>query len=65
MHKRKEMNDDERLKEVLRGATLWRQYWDQYSDGGKYGNPTMVKLVQIEQQGENFGWQQVLDWGLR
>ena len=21
------------------GKPLWRQYWDQYSNGGKYGNP--------------------------
>ena len=65
VNKHKEINDEQRLKEVLRGAALWRQYWDQCSDGGKYANPTMAKLEQIEQQGESFGWQQVLNWGLR
>ena len=63
VHKHKDINDQARLEEVCRTASLWQTYWDKYSDGGKHGNQTMVKLQQIEQEG--FRWQQVLDWGLR
>lgn len=63
VNKHRDINSEARLREVYRTATLWRTYWKEYSDGGKYGNPTMVKLLQIEEEG--FGWQQVLDWGLR
>ena len=63
VNKHGEINDETRLEEVHRTAALWRAYWEEYSDGGKYGNPTMAKLLQLKQ--EDFGWQQVEDWGLR
>lgn len=63
VHKHKDVDDQSRLGEVRRTGRLWREYWDQYSDGGKYNNPTMAKLLQIE--GEEFCWQNVLDWNLR
>ena len=63
VNKHRDVDDQRRLEEICRAGSLWRTYWERYSDGGKYGNPTMAKLRQIEQEG--FGWQQVLDWGLR
>ena len=62
VYKNKDINDQERLQEIIRAAALWRQYWNVYSDGGKSSNPTMAKLNQIELQEEAFGWQQVLHW---
>ena len=63
VNKHKDVSPQARLEEIQRTAALWRAYWNEYSDGGKYSNPTMAKLLQIEQEG--FGWQHVLDWGLR
>ena len=60
VNKHKDISDQVRLGEIRRTALLWRMYWDQYSDGGKYGNPTMAKLLQIEEE-EGFEWQQVLN----
>ena len=63
VNKHRDIHDQRRLEDVRRTGSLWRIYWERYSDGGKYSNPTMAKLRQIER--EDFGWQQVLDWGLR
>ena len=63
VNKHRDINDDRRLEEVRRTGSLWREYWNLYSDGGKYGNSTMAKLRQIETEG--FGWQRVLGWNLR
>ena len=46
-NKHRDINNQERLEEVRRTASLWREYWDGYSDGGKYGNATMARLQQI------------------
>ena len=56
VYKHKDISDQARLDEILRTASLWREYWELYSDGGKYNNPTMAKLNQIEEE-EGFGWQ--------
>ena len=63
VNKHKQTSEELRLQEVLRTATLWRTYWEEHSDGGKIANSTMVRLLQIEQEG--FGWQQVVGWNLR
>lgn len=62
MKKHGDVNDQARLNEICHTASLWHIYWDQFSNGSKHSNPTMHKLDQIER--EDFGWQQVLDWGL-
>jgi len=62
-NKHPEVDDGARLREVQRTALLWQAYWDDYSDGGKRGNPTVIKLK--ETQGDGFGWDDVLRWGLR
>ena len=61
--KNPDASTDERLAEVKRTAGLWRAYWDQYSDSGKGNNWTYVRLRQAESP--TFGWQDVLNWGVR
>ena len=51
MNKQRDINDHRPLEEVCRTTSLWRTSWDQYSDGGKYGNAFMTKLHQIETEG--------------
>ena len=57
------IDKEERLSEIRRTALLWRTYWNEYSDGGKYGNPTQSKLDQTEKEG--FGWEDVVAWNIR
>jgi hypothetical protein len=51
------------LEEVRRTASLWRTYWREHSDGGKRRDPTMMKLLQVDDV--NFTWVDVLEWKLR
>lgn len=55
---------DERylLQEICRTAGLWRSYWNEYSDGGKRRDPTMMKLNQVAE--DDFCMRTVLDWKL-
>lgn len=60
---KKHVIDDEKLlTEIRQSASLWRTYWHDHSDGGKRGNATKARLEQIEE--EEFGIQDVLDWGV-
>ncbi|KAH8791671.1 hypothetical protein BGZ57DRAFT_922836 [Hyaloscypha finlandica] len=51
------------LEEVRRTAGLWRTYWREHSDGGKRRDPTMMKLLQVDDV--NFTWVDILEWKLR
>lgn len=57
------VSNDERLAEVKRTAALWDTYWTDHSEGGK-NSPTKTKLRQVL-AGNDFAWEDVLDWGLR
>ena len=61
VNKHQDVDNEERLREVIHSATLWLEYWRDYSEGGK-NNPTMAKLVQTQQEG--FTWSDVLRWNL-
>jgi hypothetical protein len=50
------------LEEIRRTAHLWHIYWEEFSDGGKQRNPTMMKLKQVVEEG--FSWDIVLGWNL-
>ena len=63
MHKHDGMDTEERLREIRRTGTLWREYWKNYSDGGKRGLATVGRLEQLEEEG--FSWDTVLSWNLR
>ncbi len=56
------VSEDLLLQEICRTAKEWRLYW-KHSDGGKRRDPTMLKLIQVEEDG--FAWKDVLDWQLR
>ena len=63
VHKHDGLDTERRLTEIRRTAVLWREYWDQYSDGGKRGQATRLRLEQVAS--DNFNWDVVLSWGLR
>jgi len=63
VHQHQATPDPDRLCEVRRTASLWKTYWDLYSQGGKRDNPTMARLKQALQS--EFCWKDVLEWGLR
>jgi len=63
VQKHNDVQDTKRLSEIRRTATMWIEYWKNYSDGGKRGNATMAKLQQIGQEG--YSWSDVEAWGLR
>ena len=63
VHKHQDADVDERLEEVRQTAKTWGVYWENHSDGGKRGNPTMAKIQRT--QDADFAWTDVLGWGLR
>ncbi|KAK8134938.1 hypothetical protein PG984_006950 [Apiospora sp. TS-2023a] len=58
-----DVNTADRLKEISWSASLWREYWQKVSDGGRRDGLTMQRLAQAVADG--FTWKHVLDWGLR
>jgi len=56
------IDEGDLLEAVRLTANLWRDYWA-HSDGGKRRDPTMAKLLQVEEP--TFTWANVLEWKLR
>ena len=62
-NKHQGIDDEKRLQEILKSGETWRRYWEDHSDGGKRGHPTMEKLIQMQEP--DFGWKDIVAWELR
>lgn len=58
-----EVPNDVRLQAIIHSGSLWRDYWDLCSRGGKGNNATLAKLQQTQR--DDFCWMDVVGWSLR